>query len=143
MTDRKARSVLFRTPEQIGLGDLRAAVQKEIQDSTVVFQDLGDDVYVLELESRGDAEVLVNNGFDVNKFHVDCSPPHGRSLNVSVMGLRSNIEDEEVKSVLSEYGDLKSEVIHLKYKADHELAGLENENRLVKMVLDKPSIPYS
>jgi len=135
--------MLFRTTEQIGLGDLRAAVQKEIQDSTVVFQDLGDDVYVLELESRGDAEVLVNNGFDVNKFHVDCSPPHGRSLNVSVMGLRSNIEDEEVKSVLSEYGDLKSEVIHLKYKADHELAGLENENRLVKMVLDKPSIPYS
>ena len=97
----------------------------------------------MELESRGDAEVLVNDGFDVKEFHVDCSPPHGRFLNVSIMGLRSYIEDEEVKSALSEYGDLKSEVIRLKYKADHELAGLENGNRLVKMVLDKPSIPYS
>ena len=100
-------------------------------------------MYLLELESRGDAEVLVNNGFDVNEFHVDCSPPHGKFLNVSIMGLRSYVEDEEVKSVLSEYGDLKSEVIRLKYKADHELAGLENGNRLIKMVLDKPSIPYS
>ena len=133
----------FRTPDRIGLGDLKAAVQKEIQESIVVFQDLGDDVYLLELESRGDPEVLVSNGFDVNEFHVDCSPPHGRFLNVSIMGLRSYIEDEEVKSVLSEYGDLKSEVIRLKYKADHELAGLENGNRLVKIVPDKPSIPYS
>ena len=143
MANRKARSVTFRTPERIGLGDLKTAIQHEIQDSIIVFQDLGDNVYLLELESRGDAEILVNNGFDVNEFHVDCSPPHGRFLNVSIMGLRSYIEDEELKAVLSEYGDLKSEVIRLKYKADHELAGLENGNRLVKMVLDKPSIPYS
>ena len=37
----------------------------------------GDD-YLLGVESRGDDKVLVNNGFDVIKFHVDCSPPHGR-----------------------------------------------------------------
>ena len=48
-----------------------------------------------------------------------------------------------MKSVLSEYGELKSEVICLKYKADHELAGMENGNRLVKKIFDKPSIPYS
>lgn len=42
------------------------------------------------------------------------------------MGLRSYVEDEEVK-----------------YKADHELAGLENDNRLMKTILDKPSIPHS
>ena len=59
------------------------------------------------------------------------------------MGLRSYIEDEEVKEALSHFGDVKSQVIRLKYKADHELAGLENGNRLVKMVLDKKSIPYS
>ena len=94
-----------------------------------MFQDLGDNVYLLELESRGYAEILVNNGFDVNEFHVDCSPPHGRFLNVSIMGLRAYIGDEELKAVLSEYGDLKSEVIRLKYKADHELAGLENGPR--------------
>ena len=45
--------------------------------------------------------------------------------------------------MLSEYGELKSDVIRLKYKTDHDLAGLENGNRLVKMVLDKPSIAYS
>ena len=122
MADRKARSVTFQTPERIGLRDLKAAIQKEMQDGIVLFQDLGDDVFLLELESRSDAEVLVNNGFDVNEFHVDCSPPHGKFLNVSIMGLRSYVEDEEVKSVLSEYGDLKSEVIRLKYKADHDLA---------------------
>lgn len=143
MADRKGRSVTFRTPVRIGLGDLKAGIQNEIQDSIVVFQDLGDGVYLLELESRGDAEVLVNNGFDIEEYHIDCSPPHGKFLNVSIMGLRSYVEDEEVKSALGEYGELKSEVIRLKYKADHELAGLENGNRLVKMILDKPSIPYS
>lgn len=44
---------------------------------------------------------------------------------------------------LSEYGQRKSEVIRLKYKIDHELAGLENGNRLVHMVLGRTSIPYS
>ena len=29
------------------------------------------------------------------------------------------------------------------YKADHAFAGLENGNRLIKMVLEKRSIPYS
>ena len=45
MADRKRRSVTFRTPEQIGLGDLKAAVQQKIQDTIAVFQDLGDDVF--------------------------------------------------------------------------------------------------
>ena len=55
------------------------------------------------------------------------------------MDLRCYVEDEEVKSALSEFG----EVIRLKYKTDYELAGLEKGHRLVKMILDKPSIPYS
>lgn len=138
----KGRSVTFRTPERIGLGDLKATIQRQIQDTIVVFQDLGHDVFLLELESRGDAEVLVNDGFDVKEFHIDCSPPHGEFLNVNILGLRSYVDDE-VKAVLSEYGELKSDVIRLKYKTDHDLAGLENGNRLVKMVLEKPSIPYS
>ena len=107
---------------KLSLGELKAGIQKEIQESIIVFQDLREDVYLLELESKEDAEVLVNNGFDIEEFHVDCSPPHGKFFNVSIMGLRSYVEDEVVKSVLSEYGELKSEVICLKYKADHELA---------------------
>ena len=144
MADRKARSVSFCMPERIGLSDLKDGIQKEIQDAIVVFQDLGDNVYLLELESRGDAEVLVNNGFDVKEYHIRCSPPYGKFLNVSIMGLRSYIDDDdEVISALSDYGEIKSEIIRLKYKADHELAGLENGNRLVKMVLVEPSLPYS
>jgi len=57
MADQNARSVTFRTHERMGLEDLKAGIQKEIQDSIVVFQDLGEDVYLLELESRGDAKV--------------------------------------------------------------------------------------
>ena len=38
---------------------------------------------------------------------------------------------------------MKGEVIPLKYKADHELARIENGNRLVKMPLKKKTIPYS
>ena len=118
--------------------------RKEIYDAIVIFQDLGYNVYLLELESRGDAEVLVNNGFDVKEYHIRCSPPYGKFLNVSIMGLRSYIDDDdEVISALSDYGEIKSEIIRLKYKADHELAGLENGNRLVKMVLVEPSLPYS
>ena len=83
---------------------MKEGIQKEIQDSIVVFQDLGDNVFLLELESRGNAEVLVNNGFDMKEFHIDCSPPYGKFLNVSIMGLRSYVEDEEVRFVLSEYG---------------------------------------
>ena len=60
-------------PERISLGDVETGILKEIQDSIVVFQDLGDDTYLLELESRHDAKVLVNNGFDIKEFHIDCS----------------------------------------------------------------------
>ena len=43
---------MFRTPERVGLGDTKQGIQKEIQDNIVVFQDLGDNVFQLELESQ-------------------------------------------------------------------------------------------
>ena len=132
MADRRERSVTFRSP-----------VRKEINDAIKVFQELGDNVYLLELTTKADAELLVSNGFDVEEFHLDCSPPHGKFLNVSILGLRSYIHDDEVKFALMAYAVLKSDVIRLKYKADHDLAGVGNGNRLVKMVLDKPSLTYS
>jgi len=57
-----------------------------------VFQDLGDKVYLLELETKADGELLVSNGFDIDEFHIDCSPPHGKFLNVSILGLRSYVQ---------------------------------------------------
>ena len=59
------------------------------------------------------------------------------------MGLRAYVEDKALIKALVPYGDIKGEVIRLKYKADHDLAGLENGNRLVRMILNKPSIHYS
>ena len=48
-----------------------------------------------------------------------------------------------MSAALEEFGEIKSDVIRLKYKRDHDFAGIENGNRLVRMVLTKPSIPYS
>ena len=59
------------------------------------------------------------------------------------MGLKAYISDDDVIEKLSNYGEIKGQVIRLKYKHDHELAGLENRNRLIRMVLTSPSIPYS
>ena len=59
------------------------------------------------------------------------------------MGLKAYISDAEVYEKLQQYGEIKGNIIRLKYKANHELAGLENGNRLLRMVLTSPSIPYS
>ena len=60
-----------------------------------------------------------------------------------LVGLRSYVEDVEVEHSLIQYGEIKGNVIRLKYKEDHELAGIENGNRLVRMVLTAKSIQYS
>lgn len=87
-------------------------------------------------------ELFVDNGFDVNEFYIDCLLLYGKFVNVSIMGLCLYVEDEEVKLVLSEYGEFKSEVICLKYKVDYELVGFENGNCLVKIILEKFLILY-
>lgn len=58
----------------------------------------GDD-YLLGVESKGDDKVLINNGFDVI-IKVSCwlFSTTWQVLNVSIMGLYSNIADEEPKS---------------------------------------------
>lgn len=59
------------------------------------------------------------------------------------MGLRAYIEDASIIKELEKFGEIKSEVIRLKYKKGHDLVGVENGNRLVRMVLTKPSVPCS
>ena len=59
------------------------------------------------------------------------------------MGLKAYISDDDVVEKLSSYGEIKGQVIRLKYKHDHELAGLENRNRLIRMVLTSASIPIN
>ena len=143
MADRKGGSVTFKVPHGMNLRDLKTRLESEITSDIVLFQDLGGGEYLVEFSSVSDAEALVKEGFDVSELHVSCHPPHAQSINVSIMGLRSYIEDKEVRKVLSQYGEIKGDVIRLKYRADHELACLENGNRLVRMLLTKKSIPYS
>ena len=143
MADRKSRSVTFALPYRGNLKDLKAAIENEISGEITVFQELGNEEYLVECVAKEDAETLIEQGFDYENIHVGLHPPQGKLVNVSIMGLRSYIDDEDVKEALNGYGELRSEVIRLKYKSDHDLAGLENGNRLVKMVLEKKSIPYS
>ena len=147
MADRKGRSVTFKLPYEVNsilnLGDLRTAIEREIQSEIIVFQDLGSSQYLGELIAVSNAENLIEEGCDLRDSHVICHRPHGQSVNVSIMGLRSYIDDEDVKEALSQYGEIKGEVVRLKYNTDHELARLQNGNRLVKMCLSKKSIPYS
>ena len=106
-------------------------------------QALGNGNFLVEFERKEHAGDFIDSGIDWNDIHITCNPPQGYHINVSLLGLRAYITDDEVTKVLAPFGDLKSDVICLKYKADHDLAGLENGNRLVRMVLTKPSIPYS
>lgn len=78
------------------------------------------------------------------KIHITCHPPHSYYIDVSLLGLPAYVEeDDDITQALKQFGEIKGEVIPLKYKADHDLTGLENGNRLVKMVLSGPAIPYS
>ena len=123
-------------PHAMNLRELKTGLESGITSEIVVFQDLGGGEYLVEFSSLNDAETLAEEGFDISEIHVSCHPPHAKSINVSIMGLRSYIEDEEIIKVLSHYGEIKGEVIRLKsYRADHELAGLENGNRFVRMLL--------
>ena len=142
--DRKARTVVFKTLEEASLVEIKQEIEKEIEEGClVVLQELNPCEYLAEFKEKSQSENLIEMGFDLSTIHVDCNPPRGYYTNVSLMGLRAYIEDNEITSVLEKYGEIKGPIVRLKYKAGHELAGLENGNRLVKIVLNQPSIPYS
>ena len=144
MADRKARSFQFKVPPGTRLRDIKDAIELQIEDNYItVFQQINAYEYLVELARGTHVDELIQHGFDVEESHYSCHPPHGYYLNVSVMGLKVFISDDEVFSKLSTYGEIKGEVIRLKYKQGHDLAGLENGNRLVRMVLTAQSIPYS
>lgn len=50
MADRRVQNVTFRLPHHIGLEVLQAAIEKEMSQNIVVFQDLGKGQCLLELE---------------------------------------------------------------------------------------------
>ena len=144
MADRKARSFLFKIPAETGLREIKTAIEEITGENAItVFQQIGISEYLVELSDADQVREIIEHGFDFDDHHIDCNPPHGYYLNVSIMGLKAYVDDDAVTEKLSEYGEIKSPVIRLKYKQGHELEGLENGNRLLRIVLTAPSIPYS
>lgn len=144
MPDRKGRSVVFKTLATVTLKEIQDALTAEIgPDNLTVLQQLPNGDFLIETTRQKLASDIIESGFSLQELHVPCNPPGGYYVNVSIMGLRAYIDDADLLKALEPFGEIKGEVIRLKYKADHDLAGLENGNRLVRMVLSTPSIPYS
>ena len=144
MADRKARSVIFKTSPGADLGEIKRIIEAETTENIIqVFQEIGPSEYLVQLSDQQYVEYLLENGFDTATQHHQCHPPHGLYTNVSIMGLKAFISDDEINQKLQNYGEIKGEIIRLKYKNDHALAGLENGNRLIRMMLTTKSIPYS
>ena len=76
MADRKSRSVTFRGIFNISVGAMKTAFESITSQEITVFQSLGNEEFLLELTSKIAAELLIDEGFDVNEFHVCCHPPH-------------------------------------------------------------------
>ena len=144
LADRKARSVVFKTLPGADLGEIKRIIEAETTENAIqVFQEIGPSEYLLQLSDNQHVEYLLENGFDTATQHHQCHPPHGLYTNVSILGLKAFISDDEVTQKLQNYGEIKGEIIRLKYKNEHALAGLENGNRLIRMMLTAKSIPYS
>ena len=144
MADRKARSFIFKIPPGTNLQEVRNAIQEITGDDSIkVFQEINTYEYLVELTNDHQIQEIIEHGFDSGANHINCHPPRGYYLNVSIMGLNAYVEDDEVMEKLSEYGEVKGSVIRLKYRQEHELAGLERGNRLIRIVLTAQSIPYS
>ena len=143
MADRKAKSFLFKTPPGTNLGEVRNGIlQITGDDSIKVFQEINAFEYLVELTTDHQIQEIIEHGFGSGDNHINYHTPRGYYLNVSIMDLKASFEDEEVIAKLSEYGEVKGSVIRLKYRQEHELTGLENGNRLIRIVLTAPPIPY-
>ena len=122
MVDRKSRSFSFKVLPGTSLAQIRALIENEITEGAInVFQQIGASEYLVELTDAAQVRKLIENGFDAGTNHIRCHPPHGYYLNVSILGLKSYIDDEEVLEKLSQYGEVKSSVIRLKYWQDWKM----------------------
>lgn len=96
------------------LGTLKQAIENENANNQIkVFQDIGANEYLIELTSAVQAQDLIENGFDTESIYIRCHPPHGYYLNVSIMGLKAYISDDDVVEKLANYGEIKGQVIRL------------------------------
>jgi len=135
MGDRKARTLTLKLLIAARIVDLKKALDKESQRaSPTVIQDLGAGQYLVEFEAKEQAEEFIDSGLDFDQIHIECRPPQDYYVNVSILGLCAYISDQAVLDALEDFGEIKSEVIRLKYKSDHDFAGVQSGNRVVRMI---------
>ena len=133
MAERKARTFVVKLPLTATIINLKKALEKETKRANpTVIQDLGAGQFLVEFETKEQAEEFIDGGLDFDGTHIECCPPNGCYVNVSILGLRAYVSEDAVLSVLEEFREIKSEVIRLKYKSDQDFAG----NRLVKTATD-------
>ena len=111
MADRKSTSVTLKVAFQVNVGVLKMGIGCVTSEEITVFQNIGNDEFLVELKSKNAAEALIEEGFDVEELHVCCHPSQGHYTNVSIMGLRSYVEDDEVIEALMPYGEIKSKIV--------------------------------
>ena len=96
MADHKAKSITFKVPPGTNLGTLKQGIENENSDNEIkVFQEIGVNKYLIELTSTTQAQYMIENGFDAGKTHISCHPPHVYYFNVSIMGLKALISNDE------------------------------------------------
>ena len=143
MVDRKARSFIFKIPPGTNLREVRNSIQGITGDDSIkVFQEINAHEYLVELTNNHQIQEIIEHSFDSGENHIYCHPSRGYYLNVSIMGLKAYVNDDEVMEKLSEYGEGKGSVMRLKYRQEHQLAELENGKRSIHIVLTAQSIRY-
>ena len=55
-----------------------------------VFQEINAFEYLVELTTDHQIQEIIEHGFNSGDNHINCHPPRGYYLNVSIMGLKSD-----------------------------------------------------
>ena len=116
----KPRSFFFKIPAGTNLQEVKNGIHEITGDDGIkVFQEINAYEYLVELTNDHQIQEIIEHSFDSGENHINCHPPRGYYLNVSIMSLNAYVE---VIEKLSEYGEVKGSVIRLKYRQEHELA---------------------
>lgn len=107
-----------------------------------VLQELAQGQYLAPLKSSKLTEDVITNRLEIEDCYLQCQLPQGYYTKVSFKALQAYINNKEVMKALAPYGKIIGDVVRLPYKKYHDLAGLENGNGMVAMILDQ-SMPYS
>jgi len=97
MADRKARTITVKLP--ITLTKKALDKESELANPTVI-EDLGAGQFLVEFETKEQAEEFINSGLDFHQIHIDCRHLQGYYVNVSILGLQAYISNEAVLEAL-------------------------------------------